>query len=281
MKRGMILFASILLCGFTLVSLTQTRKVMPPEERLGYIPSPEFTSISSLEYRLLVSELLFYKTTFYFGSVSDRPGKKPDYKRMHIFLDTSTQLNPYNIDSYYLAQAILTWDAGMIREVNPLLERGITKRTWDFYLPLFLGFNYSYFLGEYEKAAEYYARAAKLNPNDSFLSTLSARYLYQANKTEQAIEYLKSLYVGMSKNESVRKPVRMRIDALERIVFLEKGVRMFRERTGNNPGSLEDLVSGGILKQIPPDPYGGRFFLDLRDGRVKTTSNLANPEKMR
>jgi len=33
-------------------------------------------------------------------------------------------------------------------------------------------------------------------------------------------------------------------------------------------------VEGGILKGIPPDPYGGKFYLD-KSGRVRTTSEFA------
>ncbi|CAG1015743.1 hypothetical protein ANAEL_05348 [Anaerolineales bacterium] len=274
MKRRLALLSGVALCLLTLVPLTQIRRAQPPAERLGYIPSPEVTYITSMDHQLLVSQLLFYSTIFYYGAMIERPDLRPDFRSIYAYLDTSTRLNPYNIDSYYFAQAVLTWDGGMVKEVNELLERGAKKRQVDFYLPLFLGFNHSYFLNNYEKAAQYYAQAAQINPQDTYLATLSARLLYQADKTHQAIAYLESIYRGTS-NESVRKTIRVRIDALQRISLLERAVAMFRERTGHDPETIDDLVSGGILKGIPPDPYGGKFFFDKGDRRIKTTSKLA------
>jgi hypothetical protein len=252
------------------------RQIRPPAERLGYIPSPEVTYFAALEYRQLLSELLFFDTIFYYGAVFDSKEHPPDYMRIYQFLDTATRLNSYNSDCYHFGQAILTWDGGMVEQVNVLLERGARKRDWDFYLPFFLGFNHTFFLNDSDRGAKFMAEAARLNPNAHHLSTLASRLYYQANRTDLAIDYLKTVYRG-TRTEAVRKVMRERIDALERIAFLERSVDAYGRKYGHPPGELEDLVRSGMLRAIPPDPYGGVFYLDLRDGRIKTTSNLANP----
>jgi tetratricopeptide (TPR) repeat protein len=262
----------------SLIFLTDARKNTPPAERLGYIPSFEVAFFSSLEYRFLISELLFYDAVFYYGTVMDKPGERPEYSRIFKYADTSTRLNPYNIDSYYFSQAILTWDAGMVNQMNSILQRGVLKRKWDFFPPYFLGFNCAYFLNDYENAAKYLSLAAKLNPKADFLPSLVGRLYYQANKTEFAIEYLKTIYRG-AKNSSVNKSLQIRIDALERIAFLENAVKIHLARLGRLPADINDLVKSGIIKSIPEDPYGGRFYIDKQEGRVKTTSNLAIPRR--
>ena len=257
-------------------ALTKYRKHTPPEERLGFIPSFEVAYFSSLEYRLLVSELIFYDATFYFGAIVDKPEEKPDYGRIWKYVNTSVRLNPYNIDPYYFGQAILTWDAGMVREMNAMLEKGASKRNWDFYLPFFLGFNYSYFSNDYDKAARYMAKAAELNPDAGFLIPLAGRLFYQADKTDWAVQYLSMMLKGV-KNDAIKKSLGIRIEALARIAFLEKGVRHFASLNGRPPRKLDELLSAGILKKIPADPYGGQFYFDPRDNKIKTTSNLAAP----
>ena len=114
MKRRLLLLLGLLLWFSSLVSLSAIRKQQTPAERIGYIPSPEVTYLASLEFKLLFSELLFYNSIFYYGAIIDTPGQRPDYARLYTFLDTSTRLNPYNIDAYYFAQAILVWDGGMV-----------------------------------------------------------------------------------------------------------------------------------------------------------------------
>jgi len=159
-----------------------------------------------------------------------------------------------------------------------MLKRGFKARNWDFYLPFFAGFNYSYFLNDPGPAAEYMAEAARLNPRATYLPTLAGRLYHQANKTDLAIRYLKVVYEGTI-NEAIRKDIHVRIGALEASAFLDDAVKKFEAQKGHPPADISDLVKGNILKGIPPDPYGGQFYIDRSDGRVKTTSNMAFPRR--
>ncbi|WP_136513070.1 tetratricopeptide repeat protein [Geomonas edaphica] len=274
MRRLVALFIGLALLVPSLLALTATRKAAPAPERLGYKPSFEVTFFTSLEHRYLLSELLFYDAAFYYGTIVETK-QTPDYGTLLRYVDISTRLNPYNIDSYYFGQAILTWDAGMVREMNFIMERGAKKRPWDFYIPFFIGFNDAYFLKDYQSAARYMARAAQLNPKVGYLSNLAGRFYYESNQTEQAIQYLKVVYQG-TYSDQVRAGIKTRIEALEAILFLEKAVQRYEKETGRTPQLLSDLVAGGILKGIPPDPYGGTFYYDRSDNRVKTTSKMAS-----
>lgn len=276
MKRHLCLLLGLLLLVPSLLVLTAQRKASPPLERLGVKPSFEATFFSSLEYRCLISQLLFYDASFYFGSMLEREHEKPDYPMVLKYVDSATRLNPYNIDAHYFGQAVLTWDAGMVREMNHIMERGIKRRDWDFYLPFFVGFNYAFFLRDQASAAKYFEKAARLNPKMTFLPTYVARLYYESNKTEQALQYLKVVYEGTF-NDVVRRSILTRITALESILLLEKAAQKYRETTGREPQQLDDLVTGGILKRIPPDPYGGTFYYDRNDKRIKTSSKLASP----
>jgi tetratricopeptide (TPR) repeat protein len=273
MKRLLCLGIGLLLLFPSLLALTGLRRAAPPPERLGYQPSFEVSYFSSLEYRYLLSELLFYDAIFYYGSVLERPKESPDHGMILKYVDSITRLNPYNIDAYYFGQAVLTWDAGMVKEMNHILERGVRKRNWDFYPPFFIGFNYAHFLNDYQSAAKYLELTSKLNPKLAFLPNLVGRLYHQANKTEQAIQYLKVIYQGTS-SEAVRKGILLRITALETLQFLDGAVGKFRKQFGRPPTELSELVSAHILKKMPPDPYGGTFYYDPSDGRVKTTSNM-------
>lgn len=274
MKRLAALAVGLLILVPTLVSLTSLRKAAPPPVRLGYQPSFEVTYLSSLEYRYLLSQVLVYDAIFYYGAMLERPTERPDYLALVRYLDYATRLNGYNIDAYYFGQAVLTWEVGMVRDMNVILERGVKKRTWDFYPPFFLGFNHLYFLHDARAAAPYMELAAKLNPQAGYLPTLVGRLYYQANRTEQAISYLKVVYEGTF-NPALRRQILIRIQALESIKLLEDAVKRFEAQTGHPPLELADLVTARILKGIPPDPYGGRFYYDRSDGRIKTSSKLA------
>jgi tetratricopeptide (TPR) repeat protein len=181
------------------------------------------------------------------------------------------------MDAYYFAQAVLTWDARMPNRAIELLEYGFSYRDWDWYLPFFISFDYAFFLKDYTKAAQYLEKAAELNPRAGWFSTLAARYYYEGGRTALALAYLKEL-IPTVRNESIRKHLMIRAQALERILELEEAVAAYKKSFQQAPESIEKLLEKGIIERLPEDPYGGIFYLD-EQGKVRTTSKLAFGEE--
>jgi tetratricopeptide (TPR) repeat protein len=150
----------------------------------------------------------------------------------------------------------------------------MAHRTWDWQLPFFYGFNQFYFLNRPEEAASYLEKAYQLNPRNEFLPTLIARLYYQADATKVAIEFLEEM-IRNTKSENMRKWMMVRLKAFKIVAFLEDAVALYEERFNHTPERIEILVEHGILQGIPPDPYGGTFFLDAA-GKVRTTSKFAH-----
>ncbi len=55
--------------------------------------------------------------------------------------------------------------------------------------------------------------------------------------------------------------------------WLDEVVQQYAARHGRPPGRLADLVTGRLIKVLPEDPLGGRFFLDDA-GAVQSTTLL-------
>lgn len=248
----------------------------PPEEKLGYLPQKEFLKIASLEHRSLISEWLFFKVIVYFGGVTDTeimsPKKDIEYLNMFRFLDASAYIDPYNIDSYYFAQAIFTWELGRVKEVNYLLERGLKYRTWDHYLPFFLGFNNFYFLKDYKQASKYMEQAAKIT-GDPLFTGLAARFFYESDETGIAISFLK-LMIEKTWNQKVKETLETRLKALESVAFLERGMTRFENTYHRRPFGIEEMIVNRIIDKAPEDPYSGKFYIDEK-GKIRTTSKFA------
>jgi len=155
--------------------------------------------------------------------------------------------------------------------VNTLLRYVFRFRKWEFKIPFFLGFNYSYFLKQYDKAAIYYKKAAQLSGNP-FFASLAARYFYESGRTELGIIFLRYMIQGI-RRKSIRQIYEKRLKAPQAIHIIEKAVHEYKKSFGSFPSRIEDLVAKGILKELPWDPYGGDFYI-CEDGKVKTTSNL-------
>jgi len=276
LKKLVLVGLVLLLYVSVVVPFTAYMQNKPFVEKLGYVPSAATLRTTSLDQQYLVSSTLIMKVLFYYGSLFEAQKNHidipPNYDGMVDVIETAVKLDPYNMDGYYFAQAILTWDNRRIERANALLEYGMKYRDWDFYLPFFAGFNAAYFLKDYPTAAKYYQRAADLTGYALF-SKLAGRYMYEAGKTELAIVYLKTM-LASTHDETIRQSFQLRLAALEETRRAEVARDLFIAEQGRHPKSLAELEQTGTLDFPLVDPYGGKFFLD-ETGQVRTTSKFS------
>lgn len=244
-------------------------------DKLGYTPQGDIYKSVLGEFRWFMGNYLSFKSIIYYGSKAESL-KKGDLKGVEFYnlyrtIETSVKLNPYHEDTYYFSQAIFTWGIGRVKEVNALLEYILKYRKWDFQLPFFLGFNYSYFLKDYKMAGKYFKMAAEMT-GSSLFTNLAARYFYEGGETELGIIFLEAMYKNAN-NENVKKHYKLRLDALKSIKLLEDTVKKFHEKMNRYPENIDELVEYNLLERIPEDPYGGKYFID-ENKKIRTTSNF-------
>lgn len=267
-----LIFAYVVLLG----PFTRYMNGRPMVEKLGYIPSYKAMNILAADQKELVGAGLIMKVMMYFGgNIGKNAGKigtSLDYPAMSRTIHAALKLDPYNMDGYYFAQAILVWDVKKYKVANDLLEYGMKYRTWDWYLPFFAGFNYAYFLHDYKNAAKMYMRAGDLSGEPLF-KKLAGRYLQQTGQTNMAIAYLTTMEKG-AREQSVKRDFQIRINAFKNVLELEKARDRYKADFNRLPSGLDELVNSGYLKSLPVDPYGGTFYMES-DGNISTTSKFA------
>ena len=273
MRRASLGILLIFFVVLTTYYYPKIQRAYEPSLRLHRLPPTFVLAISSFGNKQLMSTLIFYNTEFYFGEKAGFRKETPELKLVYDALNKATDLDPYNMDCYYFAQGTLSWIKPAIPVLNRLLKKGFKYRSWDWYLPFFIGANYYFQLKDPIHAAKYMKEAARLNHRSLLFATLAARMLYQGNQTQAGIIYLKSL-IREAVNPILRKKFEKRLYALEAIFFLEKGIKRYEEKFGKRPEDIGALIGGHIIKKVPPDPYGGIFYIG-KDGRVYTTSKLA------
>jgi hypothetical protein len=259
------------------------RKTLPSDIGGGFvIPSPVL-KITSLEFKGIVSDLLFIEAMAFKGSTYERkeqPRMNPDeWQWFDKILNVSTDLDPFFLDPYVFANANMTWEGGMIRETNTLLEKGTQYRDWDWMLPFFAGFNSFFFLHDNTKAAEYLMTASRRPGPSEQLASFAARLAYKDKKTENAILFLEAIE-KKTEDERLKKEYETRIHALQARLILERSVSTYKEKFNRTPVSLQRMIENGILKEIPRDPYGGKFSIGP-DGEITCTSDYLLMPKQR
>jgi len=241
----------------------------------GYTIPSKYSRILALGNQGLLSDFLFLKIATFVGGRSGF-GKQLNEEDWHFVtqsLDVVTDLDPYFVDPYMLAEGLLAWDAGKPEEANKLLIKGIRYRTWDWRLPFFVGFNSFYFQKDYKTASEFIMKASRLSGSPMYLSTLGARLAYYGGKSKTALLFLQEMLLETD-DAMMKKRLQKRLQALECAVLIEDALDKFKTNEGRMPGKLSELVTAGYLVALPPDPYGGGWGV-LKNGRVFSTSKFA------
>lgn len=273
----------LLVSGFCLImpALSTHLKDRPVEVKLGYLPHPKVLKILAADQAPLLADFAILRVLFYYGTIIEKWQSnvivRPEFYNMYKTLQAATELDPYNEDTYYFAQAAFNWELGRARDVNFLLERGMEYRTWDHWLPFYAGFNYAYFLKEYDKAAYYMQRAAEISGNPLY-GKLAARYFYESDQTSLGLAFLDTMIAG-TRDKAIKRTYEIRREALLAVTSLEKALSAYYSEKQHLPQQLQDLVQAGYIEGIPEDPYGGTFYLDPA-GKIRTTSKFANPDMM-
>ncbi len=227
---GRIVFG-LLLIGLCLMiqPMAETMKQKPIEIKLGYLPHPQALKVLVADHGALIAEYATVKVLLYFGTIIEKFTEnviiRPEFLNMYRTLQTAVQLDPYNADPYYFTQAAFTWELGRIKEVNSMLEYGMRYRTWDYWLPFYVGFNYAYFLKDYEQAAMYMQRAAEISGNPLF-TKLTARYFYESNQTTIGLAFLDTM-IANATDPAVKRTYQYRKEALLAVVLLEQAMQEF------------------------------------------------------
>ncbi len=271
------LLIGLLIYGVVFGPFTSYMKQRPIEEKLGYLPSIDILKYASADHKEFVGAMLIMKVVMYFGGIAEKQQdniivQPPDYVRMSGILHGAVKLDPYNMDAYYFAQSFLTWDVKQYQLANNLLEYGMKYRTWDWYLPFFVGFNSAYFLKDYKNAADYYKRAGELSGQD-LMKSLAGRYMQESGQTALAIAYLSTMEKG-ERNPAVKKNYQIRLKAFREARRIELARDSYLKSSGHLPVTIEMLMRTGLLSPPPSDPYGGQFYIEP-DGKVATTSKFA------
>lgn len=279
MTKALALGTLLLLYASVVIPFSSYLRERPVAIKLGYTPEGEALRVLASDQRYLLAQIAIDRVLFYFGSLFTERGNRvetpPEYLNMFTTLQSALKLDPYNQDAYYFAQAAFTWELRRIGEVNNMLDYGMKYRTWDAQLPFYAGFNAAYFNKDYRGASLYMQRAAELSGNPLY-TTLASRYFYQAGQSALGAAFLSTMEKG-AKDAKIRNIYRTRREALEAIELISQAVARYRAQRHLPPPDLAALVSAGLLKRVPTDPYGGTFYLDA-EGKVHSSSKLAGKE---
>ncbi len=238
------------------------------KEEFRFVPQKEVVEILSLDHRGLAADLLFIQAVIHTGSLVWKPlTHQLDSEWSYQLMDVVTSLDPRYLTAYLFSGMGLVHGPKDVDLARPILERGMTYFPQNWELPFWIGYHYYLYLENYEKAGEYFWKASQCpGAPDSFLSMMFSS-LKKGGNYERAILVLKSL-IESTDNEKVIQIYEKRIIRLENMVLLQRVATHYAELKGHAPDNLDQLVSEGLISDIPLDPMGKQYEWDKHKSRV-------------
>jgi tetratricopeptide (TPR) repeat protein len=276
-SRQITVVASALLMACMLASVLLLRQVDRMRsgaslQEVLYISSPAALKRMSLGYDGLLADIYWTRAVQYFGSKHFAGSRHFDL--LAPLLDITAALDPhltvaYEFGANFLAPAPPN-GAGMPLRAIALTEFGIRHNPDEWRLYYDLGFIYYMELKDYKKAADAFARGARIPTAHPFLGVMAAQMAQHSGELSTARMMWATAY-QTAQDRDVRANAATHLRALqvdEDVPNLENLVAAYRAKTGRLPDSFADLQKMSLLHAVPVDPLGHSYKL-MGDGRVE------------
>ena len=244
---------------------------------------PEVSRPFSFGMRSLVADITFLEAVQVHGGrkgnvvAADRAASADD-RALTRLLDYATELDPKFCGAYRYAGSALprhTLDGKVTGVVatETILRRGTRECPDDWRISFILGFIESFYLGKMDAAASAMAEAARHPDAPRYVAFLATRLAADAGAVDLG-EQLAEAMEAEASEDATRAAWHERLLDLQmerHARELQAAVDRYKKREGKLPRTLDVLVAAGDVRQIPPEPHGGRWLIDA-DGEVGSSA---------
>jgi len=249
---------------------------VPPNPAM-WLQSGKIADKVFLGYKSLVADVYWMRAVVYYGGKrrqhddAQRQGLEStaNYDLLYPLLDLVTTLDPHFSVAYRMGAIFLSepYPAGPGRTdlAIALLQRGIDKDNgrWEYMEDI--GFVYYWWVKDYHKASEWFARAGEAPGAASWLPPLAATTLAEGGDRQSS--RLLWTQLANSDLEWIRKDAVWRLqqlDAMDQIDDLNARIKAFIDREGKRPTDWRQV---GVAV-APVDPTGTPYRINKQTGLI-------------
>jgi tetratricopeptide (TPR) repeat protein len=273
--RGRAAAAVLIVACAAGAAIARARLAAYPEasasKDLLYLPNGRYLRALSLGQAPVLADALYLWAIQYYSDY-DRADR---YRYVeHVFGSVITEINPYDVDPYWLGAMILNTEVGDLEAGLRLLDRGFARNPGQWVLPYMAAWD-CYHAGQYGRAASYFDRAARVPGAPGALLRMRAGMFAKEGDYREAIRQWQAVLDQSNADAASRAIAERQIRDLTvraDLQDLDRAVATYRERFGRGPQRLEDLAATGIVPFLPIDPEGKPYAFDRRTGRVTSSA---------
>lgn len=245
------------------------------KSELLYLPNATLLQHFTAGMNSIISDLLWIRCVQYIAE--ENRGDRA-FKWLDQMLDTVVRLDPYFVDVYRYGGMFLAALKAEDSASLELIERGMVKNPDAWQLPyeaaMIYLLNRQSDPDSQQKAACYLAMSAATGNAPPLVLDLAAKLQGRTNLFEIERDMWNNLL--QSPDSLLRDLAARKLQELtlrEACHILNERMAQFAQAAGRPATSLDELIQAELIKAVPPDPLGGKFFIDS-GGEVQNTTLL-------
>ncbi|MBN2399483.1 MAG: hypothetical protein JXI33_03995 [Candidatus Aminicenantes bacterium] len=231
------------------------------------LPSGQSLRILSFGFQNFAADMLFIWSIQFYSTYN--LVNRFDY--LERVYDTITDITPLYKEPYIIGALIMVFEAQDIPMALRLLEKGSRQIKDEWFFDHEAGYYCYKYLKNYEKAKEYYTRAAAKPNAPSFVKRMKAHMVYLHD--DPRVAYRMWLDIYRQAANRVEKDAAFnhlyQIKAELDLPVIRQAIDSFRTRFRRFPVNLAELVSRSTVREIPLDFSGKDYIYDPNLGTVK------------
>ena len=229
----------------------------------------------ALGYDTVAADIYWMRAVVYYGGQRLVGESSRTYDLLYPFLDLATTLDPrfsvaYRFGALFLTEAYPNGPGRPDLSIA-LLERGISQDggRWEYMHDI--GFIYYWWLHDYAKAAEWFARGGEVPGAPTWLAPMAATTLAVGGDRQSS----RTLWRQLKESSDIawiRTNAEKRLaqlDAMDMLDQLNLMANRYAAREGHVAQSWQTLVAAERLRGVPLDPAGVPFVINPSTGLVE------------
>ncbi len=185
--------AAIVLIACMAASLTALDGLAQREERQDrmYFPSGRMLVESSLGFREMAADYLWFRFIQYFGAYAKG---QHDLRYFDLLVDAITRLDPRFVEAYHFASLVQWSELGDLPGAIDMLKRGVLHNPDSAKLHFMVGFNHYVFEQQNELAAKWFEAAARCSDGGDRERRFAAFARYRAGDDNVSLALWQEMY---------------------------------------------------------------------------------------
>ena len=233
----------VLIIGIQNKSRERIDKTDGPEFELYFTANPQYLKFMSAGFDGTIADYYWIKAVLYFGRMvtgddlemmskllKEDIKETEEYKQWRIeaeyryrhlsdMLNIVIELDRYFLQPYLFGGLVLSLNAGQHEKSIEILQKGIKIFPGSWQFSYLLGYNYYFFLDDYEKASEYF-RSAAANPDcppgvKNAVTDITLDILKKSDKRIVAIDFIQ-IMIEQADSQAMKEKLEKLLEEIEK-----------------------------------------------------------------